>query len=57
MSEPTTVVAADWTVIRLHGRWMASHPEHGHLRDRVDGGYPAEYDTREELLEHLGVPS
>ncbi len=46
-------VVDGWTVREINGLWVADHPEHGFLRDKVDGRYPAQYNTRAQLIEHL----
>jgi hypothetical protein len=48
----------DWLVARnADGRWMASHPAQGNLRDRVDGDYSAQYASCDEVLAQLLAPA
>ncbi len=48
----------DWLVVRNgDGRWVASHPEQGNLRDRWNGDYSAQYGTCDEVLEQLLGPA
>ncbi len=57
MNDATVDVFDGWEVREEHGFWVAYHDDQGYLHDLTDARYPARYDTRPALLEHLLGPA